>query len=100
MAKKHQAPPIGKEAKLTADIDLSILGRNEAEFEQYEASIRQEYHWVSEAIYRKARVKILESFLNRPTLFWTDLFRARYEVPARDNLRRLIYRLGGKPERA
>ena len=93
MVTQHQTQVAYPDAALVADIDLSILGRPVAEFDQYEAAIRQEYQWVPDSAYREARIKVLESFLARSSVFQTQTFRDRYEVSARDNLTRSIRRL-------
>jgi predicted metal-dependent HD superfamily phosphohydrolase len=93
LATKHQAPPASLSAALVMDIDLSILGRDPAEFEHYEQAIRREYAWVPEAAFCAARAAILESFLRRAHVFETAVFRQRYEARARKNLASSIQRL-------
>ncbi len=93
LATQHHTPPDRLDAALVVDIDLSILGRAAAEFDRYDAAIRQEYQQVPEATYREARARVLESFLARPAIYQTPLFRDRYEAQARENLARAIRNL-------
>jgi predicted metal-dependent HD superfamily phosphohydrolase len=95
LATRHQAAPGSPDAALIVDIDLSILGRSEPEYESYEARIRQEYIWVPELIYRVERGKVLRLFLQRLTIYQTSTFQARYEQRARENLKRTIRALAG-----
>jgi len=95
LATRHQAAATGRDSSLIADIDLSILGRDPSEFDRYEANIRREYQWVSEAAYRAARARILVSFLRRDSVFQTLAFQTRYEAQARANLDRSIRKLSG-----
>lgn len=82
----HQAPASSPDAQLFADIDLAILGRPTAIFAQYERQVRAEYSWVPEREFRAARSAILQSFLDRSTIYATTHFRRKYEEPARLNL--------------
>ncbi len=93
LATQHLAPPAGIDAALIADIDLSSLGYSPAEFDRYNAAIRQEYHWVPETTYREARAKVLELFLVRSAIYQTSYFHDRYEAQARQNLTRAIQNL-------
>ena len=86
----HQGLAPDPDAQLFADIDLSILGQAEARFDQYERQVRVEYSWVPEAVFRYGRSAILNSFLARPSIYGTDLFREKYEAAARKNLRRSL----------
>jgi len=99
LATQHHTLPIWPDAVLMVDIDLSILGRSPAEFDHYDAAIRKEYQWVPETTYRKARTKVLESFLARPAIYQTAWLHERYEAQARENLMRVIRILReAKPE--
>lgn len=89
----HQALPQDSAGRLVCDIDLSILGRPRAEFDAYDAAIRAEYAWVPDAVYRASRRQVLGALLARDTIYGTEAFRRRYEVQARDNLRRAMSRL-------
>ena len=90
---KHNLIPKKFDAKLVADIDLSILGRLEEEFDRYEKNIRKEYNWVPEEQFKTERTAILRKFLKRPSIYYTDFFRQRYETQAIGNLKRSLIRL-------
>jgi predicted metal-dependent HD superfamily phosphohydrolase len=91
----HTEPPAGTDAQLMADIDLSILGKPDAEFDRYERAIRAEYAWVADDVYRSVRAGILERFLQRPSIYSHPVFVEAYEVQARRNLRRSLAALAG-----
>ena len=73
-----------------ADIDLAIFGRSWEEVMAYEAGIMLEYGYVDEKEYRERRKEVLTSFLNKPRIYQTDYFHQKYEVHAKENLKRLI----------
>ena len=75
------------------DMDLSILAAREDIFDSYEDQIRFEYSFVPIAAYKAARANILQGFLAREHLYFTDHFRNQWEAKARDNLARSIERL-------
>ena len=95
-ATKHAHPPITPDAEILVDIDLSILGQDPETFDSYERGIRQEYAHVEDDAFREGRSAILQRFLDRPAIFATPSMRARYEKPARQNLRRSLLQLGGR----
>ncbi|MBT9311804.1 HD domain-containing protein [Leptothoe kymatousa] len=68
------------------DIDLAILGALPARFLQYEHQIRQEYGWVSPAVYQLKRRQVLSQFLQRSRLYHSPLFFEQFEHRARENL--------------
>lgn len=86
LATRHNAIPAGDEAALMVDIDLAILGADEARFAEYEAQVAREYAWVPREVYVRERTKILQSFLDRERIYTTDAFRARLGAAARRNL--------------
>ena len=93
MATMHNAVPIGKDAAVLVDIDLSILGSDVARFDEYEVQVQQEYSWVPGPLYRSGRRKILQEFVSRQSIYTTEYFRDRYEAQARSNLARSLARL-------
>lgn len=76
------------------DMDLSILGARTEVFDAYEQAIRREYAFVPEALYREARRGILQRFLERERLYFSDWGRERFEATARANLAASIAALG------
>lgn len=69
------------------DADLAILSAEERRYGRYAGDIRREYAWVPDAAYREGRTKVLQGFLNRPRIYWTERMHAAAEEPARRNLR-------------
>ena len=92
---KHQVPPEQDHfaTRLFLDLDLAILGADENIFWTYDRAIRAEYKWVPKTFYRSQRSKILKSFLERPTIYFTTEFQKLYEARARHNLNQSIDRL-------
>ncbi len=89
----HAAPPGDPVGELVCEVDLSILGRPAAEFDEYERRIREEYRQVPDPLFRAGRAQVLAKLLAREPLFRTDHFRQRYEASARQNLRRALQAL-------
>lgn len=99
-ATAHHAIPAGLPADEVADMamfldmDLSILGAAPEVFDAYEAGVRHEYREVPEAAFRAGRAAILEGFLARDFLYFSDWGRASFERAARTNLKASIAKLG------
>ncbi|WP_405563728.1 hypothetical protein [Polaribacter sp. Asnod6-C07] len=72
------------------DFDLSILGSNWNVYESYIKNIRKEYKIYPDFVYNPARKKVLQHFLNRKQLYFTDKYQDLLEVKARQNLAREI----------
>jgi predicted metal-dependent HD superfamily phosphohydrolase len=90
MFTRHAAAPVGIDAQVLVDADLSILGAEPARFQEYETQVRREYGWVPDAMFWPGRARILKELLGRPHLFCTPRFRERYEARARRNLQRSL----------
>lgn len=90
LATKHPVTPQTQNEQYLVDIDLSILGKPEAEFDEYELDIRDEYSWVLEKDFKTGRSEILSEFLQRESIYSTEFFRNRYEEQAQKNLQRSI----------
>jgi predicted metal-dependent HD superfamily phosphohydrolase len=95
MVTRHAGKPVDEDESILVDVDLSILGADEARFDEYEQQIREEYSWIPGVLFRFKRSRILEAFLGRPRIFHTAPFYERYEARARANLRRSLEKLGG-----
>ncbi len=94
---EHRGEPAAPDEALVLDVDLSILGQDEATFDAYERQVREEYNWVPEAQFRSARTDVLRRFLERRHIYNTDHFRRRYEARARENLAHSIAALSQRP---
>lgn len=89
----HNEDPKTFDGKVIADIDLLIFGRNPKMFDEYERRIRKEYSWVSPEEFKAGRSAVLQRFLKRPTIYYTDIFQEKYEERAQENLKRSLNRL-------
>jgi predicted metal-dependent HD superfamily phosphohydrolase len=68
------------------DFDLAILGSRPDVYAAYAKAIRREYFWVPAFLFRQKRRAVLEFFLQRPQLYFTEDMRAELETQARENL--------------
>lgn len=75
-----------QDAAYFLDMDLSILGQAQQHYQNYANAIRQEYQHVIDSLYHQGRTKVLQQFLTRPRLFFTDYFYQRFEQQARRNI--------------
>jgi predicted metal-dependent HD superfamily phosphohydrolase len=75
------------------DFDLSILGSDETIYDTYAKQIRDEYFLYPNFMYNRGRKKVLQHFLDKPFIFKTDDYRAKFEDKARENLQRELSRL-------
>lgn len=95
MATRHAVEVLSGDSRLIVDIDLSILGRYESDYDRYAEGIRREYAWVTDGDYAKGRSRVLSGFLQRAWIYSTQPFRDRYETQARLNMQRELDRLDG-----
>lgn len=90
LATRHDQAPATSDEALLVDIDLAILGASPTRFDEYEQQIRAEYRWVPGWLFRRKRRELLSGFAQRPMLYQTAALQARFEAPARANLRRVL----------
>lgn len=91
---KHELPDRApRETAAFLDADLAILAAQPDVYDTYTAHVRAEYSHISDDDFRSGRKAILEGFLQRTQLYFTTSGQARFEMPARANLRREIDRL-------
>ena len=72
------------------DIDLAVLGADEAAYRWFERGVRSEYRWVPWKRYVAGRSAVLGGFLQRSRIYLTEAFHERCDAPARHNLRRAL----------
>lgn len=84
--KTHQALTDDIDSQILLDSDLAILGAPEWQYQAYARSIRQEYFWMAEQVYRTGRKDVLQNFLQRERLYFTDRLFSDLEVRAKHNL--------------
>lgn len=89
--KKHQLTEEKDLAcQIFLDADLAILGAKPELYALYTRAIRREYEWVALNDYRAERSRVLENFLLRPRLYFTDTMFVHFERQARENLQQEI----------
>lgn len=92
-AKHGSVTPKDPDAAHFLDADMAILGSDPATFDAYDAAIADEYRPVTNALfYRLGRRRFLSKLLDAPRIFHSDHFHARFDTPARSNLRRALER--------
>ena len=88
--KKHLPFDDSIDSKLFLDGDLAILGAETKKYLIYSKSIREEYSWVSEKDYKKGRKNVLEQFLLRESIYYTEEFKNNSGDKARINIQNEI----------
>lgn len=83
---KHDASSLDADGQLFLDLDLEILGADAEVYKQYAGAIREEYSFVPETLYREKRREILQRFLQREFIYYTDEMRETREKAARRNI--------------
>jgi predicted metal-dependent HD superfamily phosphohydrolase len=87
---RHQIDAEDRDRCIFLDADLAILGTDPVAYQVYARSIRREYDWVSDAAYQAGRIQVLESFLQRDRLYYTELLFDELESIARANIQQEI----------
>ena len=73
--------------QLFLDIDLSILGENEENYQEYTVQIRKEHVQIPNYLYKIGRKRFLKQMLAREVIFATPEYYEGFENLARKNLR-------------
>jgi len=92
MATVHDGNLEFPDSEYMVDIDLSMLALDKSVVSNNEA-IRKEYFNVPEDIYINERIKILEGFLKRRHIYYSQYFRDKYESQTVANIESLIKEL-------
>ena len=93
--KTHPFVPEDRDEAVLLDADLAIFGAGQERYNAYARAIRQEYQWVPEEDYRRGRLRILRSFLQKERIYRLERMQQLHEAAARENLAREIAALGG-----
>lgn len=86
MTATHRPAEDDPRGQLLSDADLAILAAPPDRYRQYVRDVRREYAAVSDADFAAGRAAVLRDLLAKPSLFHTDLARARWEASARANV--------------
>jgi len=70
------------------DWDLAILGTTWETYEAYTHKIRKEYSMFPDFIYKRGRKKVLQHFLERPRIYYTEKYHDLWEANTRKNIRK------------
>ncbi len=76
------------DTNLFTDADLSILGKDGEQYKTYCEQVRKEYSIYPDMIYKPGRKKVLGHFLGMERIYKTEVFYDKYEMRARENMRR------------
>ncbi len=87
---KHLCENLNFDGKLFLDFDLAIFGTESETYDEYAKAIRKEYDFVSEEDYKTGRGRVLQNFLKRDFIYFTDVMRTKFEEKARQNIEREI----------
>ncbi|MEM9558157.1 MAG: N-methyl-D-aspartate receptor NMDAR2C subunit [Acidobacteriota bacterium] len=85
----HPSTPSTVDEAVVLDIDLAVLGDDDAGFERFQRAVRTEYSWVPSFLFNMQRRKVLRSFLDAGPIYHTAPFRP-LEERARANLERAL----------
>lgn len=86
--KDHENPIGDPGAQVFLDADMAILGAAPGEYCQYLRNVRKEFRLVPIFLYRRGRARFVKGVLDRPRIYLSEPFHARYDAAARTNLER------------
>ena len=90
-ATTHRPPyPDDIDCQILLDADLATFASDHTLQVWIEEAIRQEYAFVPETAYRKGRRRILQQFLQRERIYYTEPMAATLEKQARQNITNAI----------
>ncbi|WP_454050954.1 HD domain-containing protein [Cellulomonas sp. Marseille-Q8402] len=89
---RHAADPSDFDCAVLCDADLAMLAAEPQRYKAYLHDVREEYADIPTADYLRARQRIVNKLLKRPSLFVSPLG-AAWEEPARQNLGAELHKL-------
>jgi len=96
-AHHHAHLSLPGDAAIFLDIDLAVLGVDEAAYRAYADGVRQEFvpSAVTPEAFAEGRSRFLRGLLDQPHIYLTDWMRSRREASARTNIARELQELAG-----
>lgn len=92
-------PSAAETARQFLDINLEILCQSQHVIDKFERDVWSEFQQYSDADYARGRCEALQSFLDRPQVYYSPEFTAQ-ESRARENLMKLVAHWGAFAARA
>lgn len=83
---KHTPILQNHDNKLFLDLDLAILASEESTYQKYANAIRKEFHIFPDDLYLAGRKMVLEGFLKKEHIYYTEFFQENFEKKARYNI--------------
>lgn len=80
--------PSAEPISVINDIDLAVLGEEPLTYDSYVTSVREEYRWAEDELWKKGRTAVLRQMLKRDRLYITPEFENEFTLQAIDNLSR------------
>jgi predicted metal-dependent HD superfamily phosphohydrolase len=96
-AHHHAHDGLSRDAATFLDIDLAVLGADEATYRAYAEGVRKEFvpSAASPEAFAEGRRRFLRGLLDQPSIYLTDWMRSRREASARINIARELQLLSG-----
>jgi predicted metal-dependent HD superfamily phosphohydrolase len=85
VTKTHKVADGDINGAVLCDADLSVLGSDALRYRAYAAAVREEYAEIPDAVFKRARARVLASLLDGQ-LFHTTAGRERWDQLARRNI--------------
>lgn len=93
LATKSHGHQVDLQSAIVCDVDMSILGKSEKEYDRYSSNTRMEYSSLTDSGWTYGRSLFLKKCLDS-RIFNTGYFQAKYEERARANILRELNSLG------
>ena len=86
LTETHDPAPDDISGRVLSDADLAILASPAQRYQEYAATVREEYQHLSDEEFRVGRAQVLEGLLEKESLFSTPFARISWEADARANI--------------
>lgn len=92
----HDRNDLPQQALIFVDADVAVLGSPHDRYVAYRDAVRREYASLSDDEFVRGRRVVIERFLSRPQIYFTQTMREKFEAQARANL---LWELSGAAPR-